>query len=579
MARKSREIRELSIRNIGVIEEATISFGQGFNVITGETGAGKTMVLTGLSLLSGARSDADLIRQGKERLVVSAQVAMEEPVTGRLRDLLTEHEPEVEDRTLLLQRSIAREGRGKAIIGSDPCTATILGEFADEFFTIHGQSTNQHLVDRRYQLSLLDQSRTEIAQAAQVFREALGRLRSKESEIHSLRKALTDRETEIKAISRFIADHARIKPKVDEWLDVEERIRRIDSIEEFIDVLSAAVSSLNDESDGAVLRVKNSLRVLERIEESDRKLADLVSRLRNLGIELDDINEELRSQLAGFDVEPGEIDQMRERRALLKQFLQRYSSFIELSENEVDENAQLNALSHLVSDKERLLDDLNSGDSRLDQLQLEYQELRSEMLEASESLRAERKLAAEALELSVNSEMRNLGLAGASFRIDFHRLEEDRISIDGADEIEFLFSAHEGGTMLPLNKGISGGELSRVMLAIELALVEKREIGTLVFDEIDAGIGGETGLIVGERIAQLADRYQVLVITHLAQVAAWADKHFKIEKNSEGNFVLSSVREIDGEERISEIARMLSGQSELSAARMHATELLKHAGK
>lgn len=576
MARKPRELRELSIRNVGVIEESTIAFGSGFNVITGETGAGKTMVLTGLSLISGQRADSDLIRQGKDRLVVSAQVAMEDPPTGRLKELIDEHDPEVEDGGLLLQRTLSREGRGKALIGSDPCTASVLGEFAQEFFTIHGQSTNHQLINQRYQLSLLDQSNADVPVSLKLFREALNLFREKKAEITALKKALIDRESEIAAINRFIADHVRVKPKTDEWVEIEERIQRLDSVEEFLEVFRETAAALGDESDGAIVRVSNALRSLEKSNNPDRSMTEMIDRLRQALIEIKDVNEEVHSQLEDIEVEPGEIDRLRERRATLKQFIQRYSS--EVDEGS-DVNESLNQLIELLPEKERLLKDLDSGDHRLGELERELSLLHASMIDASLHLRSARKDAASLLERSVSAELQQLGLAGARFVVHIEELSNDQISNDGADLIEFLFSAHPNGALLPLHKGISGGELSRVMLAIELALVESREVGTLIFDEIDAGIGGEIGLVIGERISRLAKRYQVLVITHLAQVAVWANNHFRIEKSSGGSFVLSSVQEVEGEERISEIARMLSGQSDLPAARTHAIELLKHAGK
>ncbi len=576
MARKPRELRELSIRNVGVIEESTIAFGSGFNVITGETGAGKTMVLTGLSLISGQRADSDLIRQGKDRLVVSLQVAMEDPATGRLKELIDEHDPEVEDGGLLLQRTLSREGRGKALIGSDPCTASVLGEFAQEFFTIHGQSTNHHLINQRYQLSLLDQSNANVPVSLKLFREALNLFREKKAEITALKMALVDRESEIAAINRFIADHVRVKPKTDEWIEIEERIQRLDSVEEFLEVFRETTLALGDENDGAIVRVSSALRSLEKSNNPDRSMTEMIDRLRQALIEIKDVNEEVHSQLEDVEVEPGEIDRLRERRATLKQFIQRYSG--EVDEGS-DTNKSLNQLTELLPEKERLLKDLDSGDHRLGELESELSLLHASMIDASLHLRSARKDAASLLERSVNAELQELGLAGARFVVHFEELSNDQISNDGADLIEFLFSAHPNGALLPLHKGISGGELSRVMLAIELALVESREVGTLIFDEIDAGIGGEIGLVIGERISRLAKRYQVLVITHLAQVAVWANNHFRIEKSSGGSFVLSSVQEVEGEERISEIARMLSGQSDLPAARTHAIELLKHAGK
>jgi DNA repair protein RecN (Recombination protein N) len=223
--------------------------------------------------------------------------------------------------------------------------------------------------------------------------------------------------------------------------------------------------------------------------------------------------------------------------------------------------------------------DLQQSDTRVAELLALVDSERAELQTRAQELTEVRKRAAEKLSTNVNAELKNLGLIRAVFSVAFQSDNGNGFGRSGADQVRFLFAAHEGEKPLPLNKGTSGGELSRVMLAIELALSDHREIGTLIFDEIDAGIGGETGLIIGERLSRLAKNFQVIVITHLAQVASWADRHFRIEKNESDEIVLSSVTEVTGEDRVREIARMLSGQSHSAVALDHARDLLEHAQK
>ena len=574
MASRPREIRELTIRNIGVIEEASVTFGSGFNVITGETGAGKTMVLTGLALLAGARADADLIRSGKERLTVSSRVAVESPVTGRLQGLMEEHQPELEGDELLLQRAVSREGKGKAIVGSDSATVGLLGDFATEFFTIHGQSTNHRLSDKRHQMALLDQSSDSIAEQLKVFRAALQAWRTRSRELEELRKATADKDAQIAALKTFLADFSRIKPRSNEWQEVTERIVRLDSVVDFTTSLSTALAALDQDDEGAIGRMGVALKALDSLTVEDRGIRDLSGRLRESSIELRDIAAEIASLLEGFDSDPAELDRLRSRKSALKQFVTRYRH---LTTSDGDEQDVLEELLEIEQQRKSLLDDLENGESRLEGIEQECRTLLQDVAKEASALRTQRREAAANLSDFVNSELANLGLKGARFDVGFHEIPLSAVTIDGLDEIEFLFAAHSSGSMLPLNKGISGGELSRVMLAVELALRSKEQNGSLIFDEIDAGIGGETGLLIGERLSKLADHRQIIVITHLAQVAAWADRHFRIEKDEKGEYVLSSVIEVEGEDRVEEIARMLSGQSNLQAARDHARELLKHA--
>lgn len=576
MGNRLREIRELSIRNIGVIEEASITFGAGFNVITGETGAGKTMVLTGLNLLAGNRADADLVRAGKDRLTASALVAVETNPEGALAELIEAYDPEIEDGVLLLQRSITAEGKGKATLGSDPTTATVLGAFASEFFTVHGQMSNHKLANTDYQRQILDRTSEKISKAQAAYELQFEAMRTKQREIDSFQQALKERDREIAQLRRFLADVERTKPLLNEWIELESTIARLDSVEELRLSLSGALSNLDDEEVGALGRLASALRQLDQFPHPDDRHRQMQQSLKTLQVDLQELVRDVAADLSALDVDPGDLDRLRERRAMLKQFRQRNS---ELVPQDLDDASAIDALVLIFSEKERLLKDLEGSELRGTELDQELKKLVSQTREAAAILTTARVEAGAALSESVNGELSLLGLEKSIFSVEVKPAMEDDFRVHGIDEIEFLFAAHGSGRPLPVYKSASGGELSRLMLAIELALSKHRDIGTLIFDEIDAGIGGETGLVIGERLFQLAKDFQVIVITHLAQVAVWADKHFKIEKDDHGSFVLSSVVEVDQESRVREVARMLSGQSDLEAAQVHALELLKHAGK
>lgn len=574
MARKDRSLQELSIRNIGVIDQAQISFGPGFNVITGETGAGKTMVLTGLGLLTGMRSDVDLIRHGADRLSVTLTATLESRPNGSLADLIQEHDPEIEDSMLLLQRSITREGKSKAVVGSDPSTLSVLTQFASEILAIHGQGSTHRIAESSYQLQLLDRTSNEIVVSLATYQEARKNYKARARELSDLLKAFEDKEREVASLTRFLGELDRIHLLPGEWDELEDRIRRLDSVEDLRMALSGALVSLDDEERGAIGLVTNALRNLSTFRDPDPRLREIADRIRASQIELSEVVADLTSEMNSLDVEPGALDSLRERRSTLRQFLQKYR---DRSSEGATEGSVLDELLTIASDKRNLLKALQGDDDSLDSLRGEVSQLLEEMHVCAARLSQDRKLAAERLAQSVNEELRQLGLDRSLFHIEVTAKEE--LSDLGSDEVEFRFTAHESGKPLPLHKGASGGELSRVMLAIELALAEHREVGTLIFDEIDAGIGGETGLIIGERISRLAQHFQVIVITHLAQVAVWADRHYRIEKANEADTVISTVEEIRDEARVIEIARMLSGQSDLNAAQEHAKELLKHAGK
>lgn len=577
MENSKRLIREIVISNLGVIESTKIELGDGFNVITGETGAGKTMILTGLGLLAGEKADSDFIRSGAEKLSVSAIVHIDGAPTTNLAELITEHEPEMESGELVLARSVTRDGKNRAQVGGLSATAGLLSKFANEFYAVHGQGSNQKLLSNTYQRRLVDSSDEKLSLKCDELRSGVLQLKEQIKEMAALKKSLLDRDATKMKLSTFQTDFKRISLKAGELEDLEARIQRLDSVEEWHVALSGALNALDDEETGALSSISRAIRSLTPISESMESMRQLSARFTDAKNELSDLRNEIGLLLRELEGEPGELDQLRERKASILAFVKKHASHLA---PDLEQHAQIEALIKYGTSVEKLLKNLDGGDERLDQMRSEIEKVFRHLCDLAREVSTMRQTVAKRVESAVTSELQVLGLAGSRFSIELSNLpveKPEELRLEGIDEITFKFAAHQSVTPHSLSKGISGGELSRLMLAIELALVSDRDISTIVFDEVDSGIGGETANTVGQRLAKLAENRQIIVVTHLPQVAVWAKQHFVITKNADNDFVQSSVEVVTGDARVREIARMLSGELEDEAAILHAGALLKHA--
>ena len=584
MAGKKSEIKEISLKNIGVIEEASIELGSGFNVLTGETGAGKTMILTALNLLSGSKSDSSLIRSGSERLSASALISLPKKNPFSLEELLDEHNPAIEDHSLILSRIILRDGKSKALISGEPTTNAILGKFSSNFFEIHGQSTNNELLQSSRQLEILDGTSEKIIDAKELYQNQLKIYLNRKKEINELEAALKNRDHESEKLRDFIGAMKKVGPIRDEYENLIQLITRLDNSQRWQSALAQVSVALDHEDHGALINIATGKKALESIAEDDKAFGEIISRLDSHSLELRDISYEISGLLSSLAENPDELDRLRERKALLQSFHNKYISFVisdsDLNQMENDINAGINNLLDNLAPTEIALENLSGGDDQLIKMKAQLKIDRDALIDLAKKLSKERKDAAKKLLPLLDNEISSLGLSGSRVDISIEVSDcssEKDFSHQGIDQVAFLFASHPTAPLLALGKGASGGELSRLMLAFELVLSKGRTMGTLIFDEIDTGIGGEAALVIGQRLSQLSKDFQIIVITHLAQVAVWAENHYVVNKTSDGQYVNSSLQLVTGQERIGEIARMLSGQGELDVAKDHARQLLEHA--
>jgi DNA repair protein RecN (Recombination protein N) len=572
-----RSIRQITISNLGVIAATSIELGDGFNVLTGETGAGKTMILTALGLLAGEKADSDFIRSGADKLSVSAILHLGGQPSETLDHLIAEQDPEMDQGELVITRSVSRDGKNRAGVGGGVATAGVVAKFASEFYTIHGQGSNQKLLSNVYQRKLIDQSDDELRKSCENLRHGVLELRNRLSQIEELKRSLQSRGAAKAKLVAFRTEFRKIALKPDEYATMQARIEQLDSLEQWQQALSGALSALDDEEGGAITSVYHAHRALHQLAIENETANLLSNRLSSAKSELSDLRSEISRLLSDLTSEPGELDRLRERKATILAFVKKNSD-LTASGSSLDE--QIQSLIDHADSVDQLLANIDGGDQRLIEMESELRDLFDELVKVGESVSKLRKKSAKGIEEKIGNELEGLGLAGAVFSIDITTVnvaKPEEFPLEGLDEVTFKFASHQSITPLPLHKGISGGELSRLMLAIELALVSRGELFAIIFDEVDTGIGGETANVVGERLAKLSENHQIIVVTHLPQVAVWAQHHYVITKSADGDFVQSSVQKVKGDARVREVARMLSGEVENKAALVHARSLLEHA--
>lgn len=567
---------EITISDLGVITGAQIRLHPGLTVLTGETGAGKTMVLTGLNLLLGGKADPATVRTGAAGAVVEGRVLV--PAGSPVLERAEEAGAAVDDDGgLLLARTVSAAtdgspGRSRAHLGGRSVPQAVLGELAEQLITVHGQQDQARLRSPQHQREALDA----FAGAAHLavlgeYRQAWaerGRLQATIDDLTARRQDLA-REAELLRLG--LAEVERVDPQPGEDVDLAQEIERLEHAE---DLRAAAVGAhaalLGDEDaadEGATAAglVEQARRLLDGAGAHDARLAELRDRVAEAGYLLADAATELSSYLQDLQADPLRLDAAQTRRAELASLTRSYGEDVAAVLRWADESGR------------RLLD-IGDGDERVAELTVERDALDARLAELARRVGAARREAAARLAETVSAELAGLAMGGATLVVRVEAAPEP--GPHGGDVVEMLLVPHAGAPARPLGKGASGGELSRVMLALEVALATSPDRGehtpgTFVFDEVDAGVGGRAATEVGRRLAALARGSQVLVVTHLAQVAAFADRHLVVTKSRDGAITASGVQEVTGEDRVRELARMLSGQEESDAARAHAAELLE----
>ena len=557
-------IEQIVLRDLGVIAEATLPLGPGFTAITGETGAGKTMVVTALGLLLGARSDAAIVRAGARQAVVDGAWLIPErgPVAERVEESGGDIEPVGDGRAeLLLGRSVSAEGRSRATVGGRSAPAGVLADLADELVVVHGQSEQLRLRSRSAQRDALDRFGGEaVATCRASFEAAHARWRALAEELEELTTQRDAREDEARNLRAALAEIEQLAPQPGEDLTLAEQSERLTHAEQLRAAAASAhtvLSSDDDVPDVATL-VAHARRELERAASTDPRLGELAALLEEIGYRVEDAAASLGSYLADLDdAGPHELALVQERRAALGALVRAHGS--------VDE-----ALAFAERGAIRL-GELDDDPERLERLSLEVEEAWTALDAAADALTAARRAAATRLGDAVTAELRELALPDARLEVE---IRESALSASGRDEVELLLAPHPGAALRPVARSASGGELSRVMLAIEVVIAQTDPVPTFVFDEVDAGIGGAAAIEVGRRLARLAQNSQVIAVTHLAQVAAFATNHLSVVKGTDGSVTASSIRQLRGDDREEEVARLLSGMADSAVAREHARALL-----
>ena len=554
-------IDEMRIRGLGVIDDAVLPLGPGFTAVTGETGAGKTMVVTGLGLLLGARADSSAVRAGASQASVAGVWLV--PPHGPIADIVTdaggELEPAGDASELYVSRTLSAEGRSRASVGGRAAPASVLSALADELVVVHGQSDQLRLRSASAQRDALDRFGGErIATALSEYTERFQAWRALDAEIAELTENRDRRAAEAAQLREQLAEIEQLEPEAGEDVSLNERAERLANAEELR--LSAsqartALSSEDDEPDVAGL-IAEARRALER--SADPQLTEIAETLADLGYRAADLAGQLSTYLADLDESgPHELAAVEERRAAIGGLIRQHGSLEQ-------------ALEVWRTGSLRLAELDDDGD-RIERLAAQASEARSALDDAAEALTAARTEAAARLSDAVTEELHALAMPDARFEA---RVSPGAESAHGRDDVAILLAPHPGAEPRSVSRGAAGGELSRVMLAIEVVIAGTDPVPTFVFDEVDAGIGGAAAIEVGRRLAQLARTSQVIAVTHLAQVAAFATNHLSVVKSNDGSVTASSVTRLSGEQREAEMARLLSGLADSDAALSHARELL-----
>lgn len=555
-------IEEMRLRDLGVIAEATLPIGAGFTAITGETGAGKTMVVTGLGLLLGQRADSGAVRAGATQATVDGVWIVPEdgPVAARVREAGGEVEPIGGGRAeLYIGRSISSEGRGRASVGGRAAPAGVLADLADELVVVHGQSDQLRLRSAAAQRDALDRFGGETVHTARdAYRRAFEHWRAIDRELSQLTDDRDARAREAEDLRAQLGEIEQAAPESGEDAELATRAERLANAEELRVAAATAHDGLSgdgDEPDAGAL-LAEARRALERVH--DPVLAELGGQLADVGYRVADIAAALAGYLADLDESgPHELAAVEERRAVLAGLVRAHGT--------------LDAAIELLDTGSSRLAELDDDSDRIDRLAAERDAAASVLDETAAALTAVRTEAAGRLGAAVTTELRALAMPDARLEVAVTPGTE---SASGRDDVAILLAPHPGAEPRAVSRGASGGELSRVMLAIEVVIAAVDPVPTFVFDEVDAGIGGAAAIEVGRRLARLSESSQVIAVTHLAQVAAFAANHLTVVKANDGSVTASDVRRLDGADREAEMARLLSGMPDSDAALTHARELL-----
>ena len=563
---------EISIDNLGVITHSHVEFAPGLNVLTGETGAGKTMVVTGLRLLTGGRADASKVRTGAEKAGVEGAFnadALDEGARERIAALIddTGASPD-ENGEYLAARTVKASGRSRAHLGGRTVPAATLADFTGELLTIHGQNDQLRLLSPAEQLNALDSYDPKIAPLKESYSEAFTAWRAASKDLEERVNKRRELAQEVDRLTFAVGEIDEVAPEVGEDADLVTAVNRLQDVDALREAAQEAIVAIDgpdavgefggddDTASDLIGRAASAL-----TGSSDEQLRALGEQLGEVASVLSSVSGELGMYLSELPSDPEELERLLQRQQELKGLTRKYAPDIE------------GVLAWRDKAQARL-ESIDTSAEALDALKKQVAEHKKAMVSRAKKLTKARTASAAKLADAVTEELRGLAMPKARITVNVEPQDYDRT---GADAVELRLAPNDALEPQPLASSASGGELSRVMLALEVILSAQRGGATLVFDEVDAGVGGRAAVEIGRRLARLALNNQVIVVTHLPQVAAYADNHLHVSKNVGDEAVTSGVRELHGDERVDELARMLAGMDDSASGKAHAAELLDKA--
>ena len=557
-------LQEIHIKNLGIIHEADLEFTEGLTVITGETGAGKTMVLSALHLLLGQRANTNMIAENAPYATVEGCWYINNP---KIQKDIEETGAIIEDGQLFTNRTIKSDGKSRATIGGKSTPASVLSRIGQDLINIHGQSDQQRLKSPTEQRKTLDQyAQKELAKELEKYSQLYKEWQNKKKLIERTLTNATTRKREINTLKTFLKDYENINPQPQEDTDIEQQINALSNVEEIREQLTTGYQILNNTESSEIItatqQLEHFIHALKNIKEYSPTLQKISITAEKITDELDNLINSVEKELDNLDTDALEqLYTLQERELELKKFIKKHG----------------NTLDEIIEQKdndEKRLAELEEEDQPIEELQEELQQLYTTTMEQAEKISAIRQKHAKTLCQKVNQELSGLAMKSHTLKILFDTTE---LSSSGIDDITFALSTKNSSKVGPIAKTASGGELSRIMLALEVVLADTKKASTFVFDEVDSGVGGETAIEIGKRLAKLAQKSQIIVVTHLPQVAAYADNHLKVIKNDDNDTIQTTVEKLDKKLTQKEITRMLSGMTNSNSGQEHAKELLEHA--
>jgi DNA repair protein RecN (Recombination protein N) len=552
-------LRSLNIRDFVIVDELDLDLDHGFTVLTGETGAGKSILLDALSLVLGERADPSQIREGKNKAEISALFSLDGSLKDLISNWLDEQGFNLEDdgATLILKRIIDASGRSRAFINGGIATLNQTKELGNYLVDIHGQHAHQLLLKTGAQRDLLDHQ-AQLQEQVLSVRGLYQQWQAAKKQLELAQSAGESLQKEQERLSWQLEELDLLAPKAGEWTEIDVEYSRLANAAKLIEGSQNALAMLSEQEGNAEELLGKAFTEIEDLAKLDSHLEDAKISLESAQIQISEATHSLNRYLQKIDVDPERLAEVEERLKALHSAAKKFKvTPEELPAIWVDIKEKVNA----IKDSQ----DLAALEKNLQATQAEYKK-------AAKSLSLNRNKAAKVLEMSVTEAMQDLSMAGGQFVIGIESLAEG--NAHGLENIEFLVAGHPGVSPKPLSKVASGGELARISLAISVITSEASQIPTLIFDEVDSGIGGAVAETVGKRLKELGQAHQVLCVTHLAQVAAQGHQHWKVEKQSSANSTTSSITGLNRQERVEEIARMLGGTEITDTTRRHARELL-----